>query len=87
MTLIITVLEQELEQAYLKNVPHATTDQRAQITQMATDISNAIDAYIRSATVISEGTVASAIPVQVVPATGTGATTSTGIVSVTGVLT
>jgi len=87
MPLIIATLEQSLESAYKKNVPNATADQLAQITQMATDISVAIDAYIRSATVTASGTAETAIPVQVVPATGTGATTAPGAVTVIGGLT
>lgn len=46
------------------------------ITKFAEDLSNAIDTYVKTASVST--TVASGIAVQVTPSTGTGATTATG---------
>ena len=75
MPLVVTVLEKQLEDVFLANVPDATADQKTQITAMATAMSAAIDQYIKSATI----TVTAGIAVQVTVPAGTGATIAPGV--------
>ena len=71
MALVKSVLKSKIETALLsENGNDATQRQRDAADRLATKLSNAIDSYIKSATVVSSGTLTPA---------GTVATTSTAI--------
>lgn len=78
MALVLITLETAIKNAFTVNVPNATAQQTAQINALSLALATAIDTYIKSATVTVP-----IIPVQVVPASGTGATTLPTIAPIT----
>jgi hypothetical protein len=88
MALVIPTLQQQLAAAFKKQLTDKTSKPEVAIEILALDIATAVDAYIKTATVTVTGVNS---PGQLVvtagtPAAQTGATTTPGVVSGTGII-